>query len=166
MDFRPYFFACFALFAISCSSKQELVVLERDMTRVPDTRITLVNGDYVPLESYLDRPTVIMFWATWCSGSRGDIDDYAELMERYSSFQFMTVSLDGSGDNAEVNHYLEKNGLRNIINAHSGNKFDDEAVISFGVREIPYYFFIDRSGEILFRGDDIDDLEDSFVTFS
>ncbi len=123
--------------------------------------MTLLDGDYVPVIETAGRPVAVMFWASWCSGSRSTIDDYEELARQYRTLQFVAISLDSADSEQKLRSFIQENDLYTIRHAYSGNKYQDEAAMAFEVDEIPYFYLINTHKQLVYSGGSVGDLEDA-----
>lgn len=121
----------------------------------PETRFTLLEGDYVPLKKFRGKTVVLMFWAQWCHSSGPAIarlQEFAKKLER-SDVVFLAASLDEVKDVTKLKERIVYQHLDNFQHAFSGNAGSDEAFIAFEGTNLPYLFIIDPQGVVVAAGD-------------
>lgn len=151
-SFRSTFVICCAILLSACSASAPL---KRVGTAAPLSRIVLLNGDYLPFPLYDGRKTALMFWASWCPTSRSRMEDFNALAARHKGDRglwFLAVSIDTSGDERQYMEYINTQSLNAVEHAFSGNAELDEAYMSYGLDNIPYFYLIDSDGTILTEG--------------
>ncbi len=121
----------------------------------PETRFTLLEGEYVPLKKYRGKTVVVVFWAQWCHSSGPSIarlQEFAKKLGR-SDVVFLAASLDEVKDVGKLKERIVYQRLDNFQHAFSGNAGSDEAFIAFEGSKLPYLFIIDPSGTVVAAGD-------------
>lgn len=63
---------------------------------IPEFEISTLQGDSVASSSYLGRPVVLNFWATWCGPCVKEIPTLKTL-DQDSTAQVVTIALDAGG---------------------------------------------------------------------
>ena len=99
-----------------------------------------INGQYIELEHYQGKETLIYFWATWCnicSMTRGSIDNIAQ------DHPVITIASQSSS-NKEIQAYQNKHQFDvTIINDKAGRLSN-----AYGVQAFPTIFVLDSQGNI------------------
>lgn len=127
----------------------------------PMTRLTLIDGDYVPLSQYSGRTLVLFFWSSTCSKSGQlllKIRDLARELGDRDDIKFITVSGDKPENIAKVKERIQDLRLNSFVHSFSGNEGSDEAFLAYHCGEMPLAYVIDPSGKILSVGETIDDV--------
>jgi len=128
----------------------------------PYTRVTMLDGTYVPLSSFRGRTVVLAFWGTWCSRSKGvlrDLSDYAKSHRR-PDVEYIAVSIDRTDNFETLNNMINHQGLNNLQHAFSGNDVRDEAFLAFGLISVPTIIVIGPDGAVKGVGTDMDVVEE------
>ena len=134
---------------MGCSSTT--VVTRNSGEMMLNTRVTLLNGDYISLSSYLGKPLVTLFWARWCPHCRTFIpklNQYASEVES-GKVNFIAISVDDNADFKKVEEYIKTSKLDSLEHAFSGNGVYDEAFIAYGIEEFPKVIIHDSEGKII-----------------
>lgn len=102
-------------------------------------------GQKVTLKQFAGKPFVLNVWATWCVACR---EEHQTLLEIASTRAMPIVGLDYKDKDDEAIEWLKQ----------FGNPYDVVAVdaegrtaIDFGVYGAPESFYVDASGQVLYR---------------
>lgn len=120
----------------------------------PETRFTLLDGDYVALKSYRGKTVVVIFWAQWCHRSGPAIarlQEFAAKLNR-DDVVFLAASLDEVKDIGKLKDRIVYQHLDNLQHAFSGNAGYDEAYVTFEGSDMPYVLVIDPAGTVRAAG--------------
>ncbi len=146
--------ACFTLLILSslggCSSStistEELIA-----TPAPGARVTLLDGEQLPLSSFRGKKAILFFWDTRCSRSNSIMRSFkgriSELSRR-NDLSIVTVSIDKNKDLEAVKERLAGLNGRPFVHAFSGNDILDEAYCSFHGSSIPLFVLLDAQGVV------------------
>lgn len=99
-----------------------------------------------------ERPTLFVFWASWCSSCRYEVSDLLRLSHDKSGvIDIIGVSVDRQADKA-----LD---FQRQFALSYPNIFDPDAKISdaFGVRALPTLVLVAPGGEVRYSGNRLDD---------
>ena len=86
------------------------------------------------------KPTLVHFWATWCSVCKLERSNIEAIARDYS---IVTVASQ-SGTSAEVAQYVQTHAMRAPVLVDE----DGAVAAQFGVRAFPTSFIIDSAGQI------------------
>lgn len=117
----------------------------------PYTRIRMVDGAYLPLESFSGKTLVLGFWGTWCPFSVSEVrkfDEYAEQYADRSDLAFVAVNLDEEVDKSMFEDEVMASKLNSVKHAFSGASDEDEAFLAFRLASVPAYIVIDPVGTV------------------
>lgn len=99
----------------------------------------------VPFSDLKGKPTVLVFWATWCVICRGEMPKLNALKPQLGDdAHLITLSVDREGF-AKVNPYFERNDFDALT------PYVDQAGVlaeMMGVRGVPTAFIIDGAGKV------------------
>lgn len=105
-------------------------------------------GRRVSSEDLRGRPTVINFWASWCTECR---KEHPLLMRAHDQWgdrvQFLGIVYQDSAANAR--RFLTERGERPRSTYSNLMDPDARTAIDFGVYGVPETFFVDRAGRVV-----------------
>lgn len=120
------------------------------------TRLVMLDGKTVARQDLYGKKTVLLFWATWCHGSRPLIEKLNAYALTRPDLRFIAVSLDKADKLADVQERIEAKGLNNLEHAFSGNEGWDEAFTALKGDGMPYVVVLDEETRVLKTGDNMD----------
>lgn len=117
---------------------------------MPEVSVQDLDAKSVKLAQFKGKPTIITFWATWCSPCIKEMPHFSKLVEDYQGkLQVLAVAV---GDTREDTlNYAKKNPTYKVTWL-----FDPEEDIevspvtkAFGLTGLPTNLFIDADGKIV-----------------
>lgn len=109
--------------------------------------LAALNGDQVPLSTFIGRPVWVVFWATYCHACQLEEPDLRRAFEAYRADGLMLLAIDVGEDAQVVRRYAQSHDLPwTILLDASG-----AAVDAFGAIGTPSHYFIAGNGAILSR---------------
>lgn len=123
--------------------------------KAPDFTMYDAMGKIVKRSSFLGKPVIVTFWATWCEVCQVEMPMLSKRFAKLKSkLIFLAVSRDGSQTAGEVIDFVK---LKNwtfshvLVNPPQGAKNVDniDAVTKrYGIYGQPWSFFIDAKGNM------------------
>ncbi len=127
---------------------KQSAVLEGEMTAPsPDFQFTTLSGERLTKQELKGKPTLLMFWATWCGICRDELPRIHELDTRAKSMGLQIVAVAFSDDKNAVMKYVEEH--RSTFSFPTAFDTDNEVSSKFRVRATPTFFLLDGNGDIL-----------------
>ena len=109
---------------------------------IPAFELPALGGDEVSSESYLGKPTVLNFWATWCGPCVKEIPTL-KAIHRDSPANVVTIAIDEQGESI-VRPFVEKHGIDYPVLLG-----DTELFRRYNGTGIPYTLILDASHRIV-----------------
>lgn len=118
----------------------------------PDFRFDNVTGGApIHLSDNFDKPTVLVFWTSWCPHCRNELPKIQSLGEEMGGkAHFIGVSLDR--DISDALKVVQGNSLT-FPNAFADASADQSVISSYGIRGVPSIFVLDKGGTVKARHD-------------
>ena len=116
----------------------------------PDFTVYDLEGNPVHLLSYLGKPIVLNFWASWCGPCKMEMPDFQKAYEELDgSVQFLMVNMtDGSRETVETAiSFIESQGYTFPVLFDS----DMDAAITYNAYSLPTTYFISAEGQVIAR---------------
>lgn len=122
--------------------------LEAEENDVRDFVVVDENGEERTLQSFIGKPIVLNFWASWCPPCKAELPDFQDAYEKYGTqVEFVMVNLtDGVRETEDVaKDYMKTNGYTLPI------YFDinQDAANAYSIYSIPTTYFINKDGEMV-----------------
>ena len=110
----------------------------------PDIVVTDLEGNNKQLSEYFGKPTIMVFWATWCGYCKDELPALEMLKEKYGD-SINILALNG-GDSAEdIKDFMEENNY-----TFETVMVGIEESIKFDAQSIPVTAILDSEGTIEF----------------
>jgi thiol-disulfide isomerase/thioredoxin len=119
-------------------------------TQGPAAEVTTLDGKPANLSRYVGKaPTVIEFWATWCSNCKELEPTLRAAHTKYGKdVRFVTVAVSVNQTPARVRAHKDKHGL-------TGDVYFDTKGDASGAYDAPatsYVVILDRAGKVVYTG--------------
>ena len=117
-------------------------------SKAPSFRLSTLDGKTVGLADVTDKPTVIVFWATWCPHCRAEMPVVEKIYKdvHAKGGNILGISLDDKASTAS--DFVRANHITFPI-AVAGSRND--IVRSYGISGIPTVFVLDKGGVVKAR---------------
>jgi cytochrome c biogenesis protein CcmG/thiol:disulfide interchange protein DsbE len=96
------------------------------------------------------KPTLICFWATWCSPCKKELNNYLDLYEEWQAetgVKIIAVSIDDQRSVMRVAPYVSSVMWPFEILLDSNKQFAQ----ALGVNNVPHTFLVDGTGKIVWQ---------------
>ncbi len=110
------------------------------------------GGKAVNLSQLKGKPTLVIFWATWCPPCRREVPVLKELYVKYGTrLNMLGVAVNFRQTERDVANFGRDNGLQYTLLWDAENKAADHYCVS----GIPSVVLVDSQGIVRYRGNDI-----------
>ncbi len=112
--------------------------------KVLTLRSTTLDGATFDFASISGRPTVLWFWAPWCTICRAEAPEIAKVAAQVSD-DVTFIGIPGRGEQGEMKQFVADTGVggfEHVVDA------DGRIWNEFGVVSQPSFAFIDAAGEV------------------
>jgi thiol-disulfide isomerase/thioredoxin len=111
-------------------------------------QVQTLDGKTVSLaEIFGGKPTMLVFWASWCPDCKRETPRVKEAFERFAKKGLNLVAVDVARKDpvANVRRYIEENGLKYPVYYDAKGTADK----AYDIKWIPTVLLIDRSGKVV-----------------
>lgn len=105
-------------------------------------------GEQVNLLSFVGKPIVLNFWASWCGPCKSELPDFQAAYEKYDGeVEFVMVNMtDGVRETKEIAAaFMEEQGYTLPVYYDT----EQEAAYTYGVYSFPTTYFVAADGELV-----------------
>ena len=114
----------------------------------PDFTVEMLDGSKVTLSALQGKPTLLIFWATWCPPCRLELSKLQEhIIDRYGD-KINILPISRGEERAKVEEYISKMGYTFAV----GLDGDQSIYRKYATNYIPRCFVIDAKGKVLYSG--------------
>ncbi len=114
----------------------------------PDFTVEMLDGSKVTLSALQGKPTLLIFWATWCPPCRLELSKLQEhIIDRYGD-KINVLPISRGEERAKVEEYISKMGYTFAV----GLDGDQNIYRKYATNYIPRCFVIDAKGKVLYSG--------------
>ena len=119
---------------------------------LPSISLKDLNGKTINTSNLAQdgKPTLICFWATWCSPCKKELNNYLDLYEEWQAetgVKIIAVSIDDQRSVMRVAPYVSSVMWPYEILLDSNKQFAQ----ALGVNNVPHTFLVDGTGKIVWQ---------------
>lgn len=138
----------FALLALIFS----ISIANAQVAKLPSVQLKDMEGNTVDTGKLNNdgKPIIISFWATWCSPCKKELNNYAELYEKWqkeTGVKIIAVSIDDQRSVTRVAPYVNSVSWDYQVLLDSNKQF----ALALGVNNVPHTFLVDGNGNIVWQ---------------
>jgi len=113
----------------------------------PNFRLTTLAGETVSNESLKGKPTLLMFWASWCETCQAELPRLKTLYEQKKEKGLQALAIGFRDEEANIRGYVQDHrGTFSFPTAYDVNNRVSE---SFGARATPTFVLLDAQGRVV-----------------
>ncbi len=126
--------------------------------KAPSFKLGSVDGkSTVDLSSYTDKPTLLVFWASWCPHCQRELPVLQKIYNDLSPKGVNVVGVSVDQVSADAGGFL-KNHAITFPNAYAGSDRAQRVLATYGITGIPTVYVLDKGGTVKERySGEIDD---------
>lgn len=114
----------------------------------PDFTVEMLDGSKVTLSALQGKPTLLIFWATWCPPCRLELSKLQEHIIDHYGDKINVLPISRGEERAKVEEYISKMGYTFAV----GLDGDQSIYRKYATNYIPRCFVIDAKGKVLYSG--------------
>lgn len=136
--------------------KQQAVLAEKEREskakESPVLSFSDLKGKTFDLSKFKGKVVYVDFWASWCGPCKIQFPHAKKLHESLpdklkKEIVFLYISIDDTVEKWKEG--IKSNGLEDFVNGHVEGGWSAEILAQLGIRSIPRYMLIDKSGKIV-----------------
>jgi len=119
-------------------------ILER---RPKDFTVENQNGERVQLSDFYGKPTLLVFWATWCGPCKEELPDLEAMYQKYGNemnFVMVNVTTWREENDESVVNFIKENDYHFPVYLDT----EGNAIETYQIQSIPQIFFLDKGGNL------------------
>lgn len=130
----------------STPAAQNLFLLPPIEVDQPAPELTLydLDGNQVSLSDFAGEVVLVNNWATWCPPCRQEMPEFQNYYKKYQDQGFQIVAIEAGQPKADVEAFVEEQGLEFIILLDPGLL----SLATFQNSSLPNSWVIDRRGHL------------------
>jgi len=113
----------------------------------PNFRLTTLSGEPITKQSLQGRPTLLMFWASWCETCQAELPHLKALYEQKKEKGLQALAIGFRDEESDVRGYVQAH--RGTFSFPTAYDVNDRVSESFGVRATPTFVVLDAHGRIV-----------------
>ncbi len=133
-------------------SPREKMVRGLQGEQVPAVKLGAKDGKTVSLGSFLGKPVLLDFWASWCAPCVESLPSLEKLYKETADKGLVVLSIDSDEEAQTATEFLAKR-TEPWMNFH----LTDEIAAAFPEHGIPYFVLVDAFGKIVYSSQGLDE---------
>ena len=110
-----------------------------------------LQNNRVSLSDLKGKPVIMFFWTTWCPFCREEIKNLNSRSKSITDEGIQLLPIDAGEPSQRVGNYIKTKGLSLKVYLDE----DGQVAQSYGVMGVPTYIFINKKGQIVFKGNSL-----------
>ena len=114
--------------------------------KAPDFQLGSTDGKtVVALSSFTDKPTVLVFWASWCPHCQSELPVLQKVYDEFKSKGVNVVGVSVDRSMSDAGGFIKSRSIT-FPNAYAGTDKARQTLGAYGVKGIPAVYVIDKGG--------------------
>lgn len=115
--------------------------------KIPPFELLSLDGKKYTDKDLLDKPTLLIFWASWCGTCQQELPKVRNLKEKMKGKPFQVVAVGFKDSEANIRDYVKSHPeLFNFPVLYDPN---DRVATRLGAQFTPTLFLLDKKGELV-----------------
>ena len=115
--------------------------------QAPNFKLSNLSGEKVELSRLVaQKPTLLVFWATWCPTCVEEIPTLNDWVRKYPQMQILSINVEESRD--RVKNFSEKRQIQYPVLLDSESQVAEQ----YGLVGIPATVLVSKGGRIVYYG--------------
>jgi thiol-disulfide isomerase/thioredoxin len=113
----------------------------------PDFTVSSLSGEVISNKSLAGKPTLLMFWASWCGVCQGELPKLKALYEENNKKGLAVLAVGVHDKQSNIIRYVANHSetFTFPVAYDSKNKMPE----TFGIRGVPKFVLLDKEGNVL-----------------
>lgn len=142
---KSLFFAMLLLFSLFLSGGG--VHADAGGPKVPSFELLSLDGKKYTDKDLLDKPTLLIFWASWCGTCKQELPKVRDLMEKMKGKPFQVIAVGFKDSEANIRGYVKSHP--NVFSFPVLFDSDDRVSTRFRAQFTPTLFLLNKKGEVI-----------------
>ncbi len=135
-----------ALLALGLTFSLAVSATATSSLEAPDFSVTTLDGKTITKASLQGKPTLLMFWASWCGTCQHELPNVKALYEQHKAKGLQAVAIGFQDEEANIRGYVKAHPSTFVFPA----AYDTRNQVStlFRARGTPTFVLLDAQGRI------------------
>jgi thiol-disulfide isomerase/thioredoxin len=142
---KNFLFGLFIILGVGLSGSA--LSLSEPLQSTPDFEVTSLSGEVISKKSLTGKPTLLMFWASWCGVCQRELPNLKTLYEEKKGKGFSILAIGVHDKQSNIINYVANHSdtFTFPVAYDSTNKMPE----TFGIRGVPKFVLLDKDGAIV-----------------
>ncbi len=112
----------------------------------PDFQFTTDQGQVITKKSLEGKPTVLMFWASWCGVCQRELPKMKVLYDEKKRTGLQVLAIGTQDKESNIQHYVK--GHPEVFTFPVAYDRNNNGSTAFGIRGVPTFVLLNEKGEV------------------
>jgi len=123
------------------------IAAEAGGPKVPPFELLSLDGKKYTDKDLLDKPTLLIFWASWCGTCKQELPKVHNLKEKLKGKPFQVIAIGFKDSEANIRNYVKSHPK--VFNFPVLYDEGDRVSTRLGAQFTPTLFLLDKKGELV-----------------